>query len=89
MTMIFLLSFLRLNILKHKTKQKKGLQYETQMHDRFVVAYEVRNDTMVVAMAVNSTGWFGFGPSATGSMIGANPCVVINQGPDLLVFLVF
>jgi len=31
------------------------------------------------ALAANALGWIGFGPSETGSMIGGNPCVVMEE----------
>ena len=38
----------------------------------------------IFQVAVNATGWIGFGPTATGSMIGGNPCVVMMQNGSIV-----
>jgi len=55
-----------------------GLDFEGQIHDNVWVAWELdaSEDNIILAMAFNTPGWIGLGPTETGSMIGANPCVV-------------
>jgi len=58
-----------------------GLNYQLQLHDSIWIAYEVVDEWMYVGVAAHTVGWIGFGPSETGTMIGASICVVIEQNP--------
>jgi len=53
-------------------------QFEQQPNDRFWLAWtpDERNNIMRFTIAVQATGWVGWGISQTGGMIGANPTVI-------------
>jgi len=53
-------------------------QYEFQANDRFWVGWtpNVDRNEISFTLAVQTTGWIGWGISQTGGMIGANPSII-------------
>ena len=57
--------------------------FEAQPHPRFYVAWtaNVAQNWIQFTLAVNTEGWIGWGPTASGSMIGGNPAVIREATP--------
>jgi len=57
--------------------------FEQQPHPRFWVAWSANTATNVIRfhLAVLTDGWIGWGPTASGGMIGGNPAVIREATP--------